>query len=78
MTLYSDSQFAITLACNEQFHACMKHIDIHFHYICYIIEARKIVINYCPTEDMVADTLTKALPSIKAKHFAAALGLCKV
>jgi hypothetical protein len=30
---------------------------------------------YCPTDDMVADVLTKALPSTKVKHFAAGLGL---
>ena len=30
---------------------------------------------YCPTDDMVADVLTKALPSPKVKHFAACLGL---
>lgn len=30
-----------------------------------------------PTEDMVTDTLTKALPSMKVKHFASALGLAK-
>ena len=33
---------------------------------------------YCPTEDMVADTLTKALPSVKVKHFAVELGLSMV
>ena len=78
MPLQSDSQSAITLACNEQFHAHTKHIDIRFHFIRYVIEAGKIVIDYCPTEDMVADTLTKALPSAKAKHFVSALGLRKV
>ena len=78
MTLYSDSQSAIALARNEQFHARTKHIDIRFHFIRYIIEAGKIVIDYCPTEDMVADTFTKALPSAKAKHFATSLGLRKV
>ena len=30
---------------------------------------------YCPLTDMIANTLTKALPSIKAKHFAFKLGL---
>lgn len=78
MPLHSDSQSAIALARNEQFHARTKHIDIRFHFIRYVIEAGKIVIDYCPTEDMVADTLTKALPSAKAKHFASALGLRKV
>jgi hypothetical protein len=29
---------------------------------------------YYPTNDMMADTFTKALPSPKAKHFAATLG----
>jgi hypothetical protein len=33
---------------------------------------------YCPTDDMVADTLTKALPSAKVKHFAVELGLTTV
>ena len=78
MTLYSNSQSAIALACNEQFHARTKHIDIRSHFIRYIIEAGKIIIDYCPTEDMVADTLTKALPSAKAKHFTTSLGLRKV
>ena len=72
------TQHAIALARNEQFHARTKHIDIRFHFIRYVIEAGKIVIDYCPTEDMVANTLTKALPSAKAKHFASALGLRKV
>jgi hypothetical protein len=33
---------------------------------------------YCPTEDMLADTLTKALPSPKVKHFTDDLGLALV
>jgi hypothetical protein len=33
---------------------------------------------YCPTEEMVADTLTKALPSPKVKHFARELGLVMI
>ena len=78
MPLHLDFQSTITLACNEQFHACTKRIDIRFHFICYVIEAGKIIIDSCPTEDMVADTLTKAFPSVKAKHFTSALGLCKV
>ena len=33
---------------------------------------------YCPTEDMVADTLTRALLSVKVKHFMSELGLCSL
>jgi hypothetical protein len=74
-TLYSDNQSAIALTKDHQYHACTKHIDIRFHFIRWIIEQGKMKLVYCPTNDMLADTFTKALPSIKAKHFAKALGL---
>ena len=73
--LFSDSKSAICLAHDGHFHAQMKHIDIRYHFIHYIIEAGTIKLVYCPMDDMTADVLTKALPSVKAKHFASALGL---
>jgi len=75
-TLYGDNQSAITLTCDHQYHARTKHIDICFYFIHWIVAEGKIKLVYCPTEDMIADTLTKALPSLKVKHFAMALGLC--
>ena len=77
-TLFSDSKSAIALAHDGHYHARTKHIDIRYHFIRYIIEAGTIKLVYCPTDDMTADTLTKALPSAKAKHFATALGLTTV
>jgi Reverse transcriptase (RNA-dependent DNA polymerase) len=74
-TLYSDNQSAIALSKDHQYHARTKHIDIRFHYIRWIIDEGKLKLVYCPTEDMVADTFTKPLPSAKAKHFACELGL---
>lgn len=74
-TMYSDNQAAIALSKDHQYHARTKHIDTRYHFIRYIIEEGKIKLVYCPTEEMVADTLTKALPSAKAKHFASAGGL---
>jgi hypothetical protein len=32
--LYSDNQGAIALARNNKFHARLKHINIHYHFIC--------------------------------------------
>jgi hypothetical protein len=77
-TLFSDSKSAIALAHDGHYHARTKHIDIRYHFIRYIIEGGTIKLVYCPTNDMTADTLTKALPSVKAKHFAAVLGLSTV
>ena len=74
-TLHSDSQSAIALTRNGTYHARTKHIDIRYHYIRYVIENGSIRLIYCPTDDMTADALTKALPSTKAKHFAASMGL---
>jgi hypothetical protein len=75
ITLFSDNQSAIALTKDHQYHARTKHIDIRFHFIRWIIENGKLRLVYCPTADMVADTLTKALPSPKVKHFAVELGL---
>ena len=77
-TLYSDSQSAIALAHGGKYHTCMKHINICYHFIHYIIEASNIRLIYCPTDDQTADTPTKALLSAKAKHFANTMGLCTV
>ncbi|GBE88222.1 hypothetical protein SCP_1300360 [Sparassis crispa] len=78
LPLRSDNQSAIALAKDDRFHARTKHIDIRFHFIRYAIAEGKISLSYCPMEDMTADILTKALPSMKCKHFASSMGLAKV
>ena len=60
---------------DHQYHAHTKHINIHFHFIRWVVENGKIHLIYCPTADMVANTLTKALLSPKVKHFAVELSL---
>jgi transposase InsO family protein len=74
-TMFSDNQSAIALARDHQYHARTKHIDVRYHWIRWVIEQGSVRLIYCPTDDMVADVLTKALPSTKVKHFAAGLGL---
>jgi hypothetical protein len=75
--LLCNNQGAIALTQNRHFHARTKHIDIRYHFIRFVVDEGHITLHYCPTNDMTADILMKALPSIKAKHkhFAHALGL---
>ena len=73
--LNCDNQSAIELTKDHQYHVHMKHIDIHYHFICYVIEDGSIWLIYCPMDEMLADTLMKVLPSAKVKHFAARFGL---
>jgi hypothetical protein len=74
-TLYCDNQAAITLATTDNFHARTKHIDIRYHYIRHEVDSGTFKLIYCPTDDMIADILTKALPGWKVKGHTAALGL---
>jgi hypothetical protein len=75
-TLYCDNQAAIHLATDDNYHTRTKHIDIHFHFIRQTITNGHIDIKYCPTEDMTADILTKALPKFKVALHSLTLGIC--
>ena len=41
-TLFSDNQSAIALTKVHQYHAWLKHIDVRFHFICWIVKDGKI------------------------------------
>jgi hypothetical protein len=77
--LHLDNQSAIALANSDgQFHARSKHIDIWYHFIKFAVQDGTIALFYCPTENMVADILTKSVPLIKHKYFTRDLGLLTV
>jgi Reverse transcriptase (RNA-dependent DNA polymerase) len=75
-TLHCNNQATCKLATTDNFHTHTKHIDIRYHFIRQTVEDGTFDITYCPTDDMVADALTKALPGWKVKGFAGTLGLC--
>ena len=74
-TLFCDNQAAIRLAHADNYHARTKHIDIRFHFIRDTIERGYVMFTYCPTDDMTADILTKALARWKVSKHALGLGL---
>lgn len=73
--IHCDNQGAIALAKNPQAHTRSKHINTHWHYQRERIEDGSVEFKYVPTEEQVADGLTKALPKDKFLAFRKALGL---
>jgi transposase InsO family protein len=59
--IHSDSQGSIALSKNPEHHARSKHIDIRHHFIREQVVANHISLQYLPTEDMLADVMTKPL-----------------
>ena len=68
IVIYEDNQSAICLSKNPQFHGRSKHIDIKFHFIRDRVKEGTIVVEYCRSEDMLADMYTKGLYGEKFKR----------
>ncbi|MBW0532197.1 hypothetical protein O181_071912 [Austropuccinia psidii MF-1] len=66
--IYSDNSSSIALASNCIYHHSTRHIDFRLHFVCSLIEDKKIVLRYTPTQDMLADLLTKNLPFAKSHN----------
>jgi len=62
LIVYGDNQGALALTQNPVFHPCSKHIAIQYHFTCELVQMEQLVVKYIPTEAMVADALTEALP----------------
>ena len=70
-----DSQAAIAMSKNPVFHAKSKHIEVHYHFAREEVERKNIVLQFCPTNDMVADAFTKILPKVKFERFRRMMGI---
>lgn len=63
--IYEDNLPAIGLAKNPQFHGRAKHISIRYHFTREQVLEGTLELNYCKTDEMIADMLTKPLPKPK-------------
>lgn len=69
ITIFCDNQSTIKLAKNGEYHARTKHIRVQYHQVRDALEANLIELKYVPTEEMVADGLTKPLPKSGHEKF---------
>ena len=80
INIWCDNQQTIRLvnadvAC---LHTKLRHVDIHNHWLREAASKRQIDVAYTPTNDMLADGLTKALTTEKFRKFVQQLGLVDV
>jgi len=73
--VHEDNEAAIKLASNPIDHARTKHIDVRLHYVRDRIQAKDLTLQWCPTQLMVADTLTKQLSKPVFQRHRESMGL---
>ena len=62
---------------NPVFHDKSKHIKIRYHYVCDMVHKGAVKLKYVPTEEQVADVLTKPLSRVKFEYFRDKLGVVR-
>ena len=68
-TVYEDNQGTIALAKNPVSRQRCKHVDIKYHFIRSTVNDGKVTLVYCPTDEMVADVMTKPVTKLKLRKF---------
>eukprot|EP00253_Pinus_taeda_P022923 PITA_22923 len=77
-TLWCDNQSAIQLCKDLVQHQRSKHIELHMHFIRKLIHDHVLEVQYCSTDDQVADIFTKALTEAKFTKLRYMLGVQEV
>ena len=76
--IYCDNKSAIAMAKNLVHHNRTKHIAIKYHFIREAGTTKQIQLEYCTTEDQVADIFTKALPRPRFEQLRTMLGVSEI
>ena len=59
--LFCDNKSAISLSKNRMFHGKSKRIKVKYHFIGELVKDKEVEVNYCKSQDQVADLFTKPL-----------------
>ena len=73
--LHSDSHSVVFLAKNSAFHSKSKHIQTKYHFICYLVEDKLVILEKICESKNLADMLTNGVTIEKLKLCAALIGL---
>jgi len=75
VVIQADNNEAMNLARNSEFHACIKHIDIQYHFVCEAVDCHLVDFEFVSIVKQAADGLTKALSAVKFSRFLIQSGL---
>lgn len=66
ITIHEDNQSCIALSKNSMTTGRSKHMDVRYHFCREKVESGDIEVQYCATENILADVLAK--PLVSARH----------
>lgn len=75
VTLGCDNAGTIAFSHNESINRRNKHIDISYHFVRDAVKRQVVALKHCPTTEMPADILTKALGRTLFEKFVGLLGM---
>eukprot|EP00253_Pinus_taeda_P036323 PITA_36323 len=73
-----ENTYAIKLAKNPNFHDRMKNINTKYHLLRHHVEAKKIHLRHCSTNEQIVDIFTKAFGREKLEKIRMMLGLTNI
>ena len=73
--IHCDNMSAIAMTKNPVFHSRTKHIEIRYHFIRELVERGEIKMEFCKTEEQLADIFTKPIATEKFIKFRDMLGV---
>lgn len=73
--MYCDNSSTIQLSKHSMFHGKSKHIDVKFHFLRNLVNEGTVKLNYCNTQNQIADIMIKPLKKIQFIKLREMLGL---
>ena len=78
ISVMEDNQGAQHLAQSKVMTQRSRHIDTKYHWLLEQVNSDGVHVQYCHTNEMVADHFTKLLGKNKLEYFRSELGVCRV
>ncbi|XP_075162979.1 uncharacterized protein LOC142235602 [Haematobia irritans] len=75
ISIKEDNQCCLKLLDAEKINPRTKHIDVKYYFVRELKQTKEIQFEYCPTDEMLVDMLTKPLQRVKLNKFKTMIGL---